>query len=180
MGKPLIVWGDKTDHGGTVIGSSAVSDTHGKQIARVGDAVSCPKRGHNNVVIVTGDSTFILDGQPVAYDGCKTSCGATLISSQAVTTTGDTSGEQSRGSSGSSAPQNAVAASSAPQKQAASQDYDQHFVLLNDQTGEPLEHVKYRIQLEDGRLVEGATDERGKTEKLTASSPINSTIEVLL
>lgn len=83
MTKPFIVIGDKTSHGGVVVGSSTVSDVAGKQIARMGDKVSCPKCGSNT--IATGDSTIIVDGQPVARHGDTTACGATLISSQQTT-----------------------------------------------------------------------------------------------
>ena len=64
-----------------------MSDAAGKLIARVGDQVTCPKRGHGSVTtIATGDPTCVVDGQAVARHGDKTACGATLISSQAVTT----------------------------------------------------------------------------------------------
>lgn len=87
MGRPLIVIGDVTDHGGTVVGASAVSDTHGKRIARVGDLVTCPKKGHGGTTtIVSGDPTFIIDGAAAARHGDKCACGATLVASQAVTT----------------------------------------------------------------------------------------------
>ena len=86
MGRPFIVLGDKTDHGGEVIEASGVSGTHGKGIARVGDKVTCPKRGHGTTVIVTGDPTMIIDGKAAARHGDKTACGAVLISTQAVTT----------------------------------------------------------------------------------------------
>lgn len=79
--------GDKTDHGGVVLSGSATTDVLGKPIARVGDQVSCPKRGHGGTtVIVSGDPTCIIDGQPAARHGDKTACGATLLSSQAQTT----------------------------------------------------------------------------------------------
>lgn len=87
MSKPFIVVGDKTDHGGTVVQGSAMTDAAGKQIARVGDKVTCPKRGHGGTtVIASGDPTCIIDGQAAARHGDKTACGATLLSSQAVTT----------------------------------------------------------------------------------------------
>ena len=76
------------DHGGVVIGSSQTTDTHGKRIARVGDQVTCPKKGHGGTtVIVSGDPTMIIDGQPAARHGDKCACGATLISGQAVSST---------------------------------------------------------------------------------------------
>lgn len=85
--RPLIVVGDKTDHGGEVIQGSAVSDAAGKAIARVGDQVTCPKRGHGGTtVIASGDPTFMIDGQPAARHGDRTACGALLLSSQALST----------------------------------------------------------------------------------------------
>ncbi|HEX5312855.1 PAAR domain-containing protein [Aquabacterium sp.] len=86
MGRPFIVLGDSTDHGGTVIEASGVTDTNGKRIARVGDKVSCPIKYHGNSVIVSGDPTMIIDGKPAARHGDKCSCGATLIAAQAVST----------------------------------------------------------------------------------------------
>ncbi len=86
MGRPFIVLGDKTDHGGEVVEASGVTDTHGKRIARVGDKVTCPKRRHGPTTIVTGDPTMIIDGKPAARHGDKCACGATLIASQAVST----------------------------------------------------------------------------------------------
>lgn len=92
MGRPFIVVGDKTSHGGTVCGAAATTSTGGRQIARVGDPVSCPKDGHGTEVIITGDSTIIIEGKPVARHGDKTSCGATLISSQSATVISNDSG----------------------------------------------------------------------------------------
>ncbi len=89
MGRPFIVLGDQTDHGGVVVGAAGTTDTHGKRIARVGDQVTCPKKGHGTTVIVTGDPTMIIDGQPAARHGDKCACGATLIASQFVSTTSD-------------------------------------------------------------------------------------------
>ena len=87
MSRPFILVGDKTDHGGVVIQGSPSSDVEGKAIARVGDKVSCPKKGHGGTtVIATGDPTCIIDGQAAARHGDKTACGATLISSQATST----------------------------------------------------------------------------------------------
>jgi len=90
MGRPFIVLGDRTDHGGVVVGAAGTTETHGKRIARVGDQVTCPKKGHGGTsVIVTGDPTMIIDGQPAARHGDKCACGATLIASQFVSTTSD-------------------------------------------------------------------------------------------
>jgi len=80
MSKPFIVVGDKIDHGGAVVSSTATTDIDGKPIARVGDKVSCSQ--HGDTVIAAGDPTVVIDGQPVARHGDKTACGATLIAGQ--------------------------------------------------------------------------------------------------
>ena len=84
MTKPFIILGDKTDHGGVVTEAAPTTDAAGIRIARIGDTVTCP--GHGGItVIVSGDPTCIIEGQPAARHGDKTSCGATLLSSQVVT-----------------------------------------------------------------------------------------------
>ncbi|MCY7315345.1 MAG: PAAR domain-containing protein [Rubrivivax sp.] len=85
MGKPFIVLGDKTSHGGVVIEAAPTSDSGGIRIARVGDKVSCRKHS-GTIVITTGDPTCIIEGKPAARHGDMTSCGATLIASQFVST----------------------------------------------------------------------------------------------
>ena len=86
MSKPFILVGDKTSHGGVVVQGSAVSTVDGKPIARVGDRVTCPGRGHGGTtVIVSGDPTCVIDGALAARHGDQTACGATLISSQVNT-----------------------------------------------------------------------------------------------
>lgn len=83
MDKPLIVVGDKTDHGGVVLTGSTTTRIDGKPVACVGDMVSCPKKGHGGTtVIVTGSAGMDVDGRRAARHGDKTACGATLLSSQ--------------------------------------------------------------------------------------------------
>ncbi|MGH8084533.1 MAG: PAAR domain-containing protein [Lysobacter sp.] len=83
MSKPFIVVGDKIDHGGAVVSSTATTDINGLPVARINDKVVCSL--HGDTVIVSGDPTTIIDGQPVARHGDKTACGATLIASQTQT-----------------------------------------------------------------------------------------------
>lgn len=87
MGRSFILLGDKTDHGGTVITASGHAQTGGRNIACVGDKVKCP-RHKDDETIVTGDASLLIDGKPVAREGDKTSCGATLIATQSSTLVG--------------------------------------------------------------------------------------------
>ncbi len=185
MGRPFIVIGDQTDHGGVVVGASGTTDTHGKRIARVGDQVTCPKKGHGTTVIVSGDPTMIIDGMPAARHGDKCACGATLISSQFVSTTSD---------GGASNPQAASAAQAASATHLAQHstprmevdetsglfvlNHDQFFVLTDELTGEPLSHWKYRLTCGD-KTVEGITDDSGQTQKIAAKEKSDVKIELL-
>lgn len=84
MGKPFIVLDDKASNKGRVIEASNMT-SNGKRIARVGDRVSC----HRDCRIATGDLNTIIDGKAAARHGDKTTCGATLISSQMTSSTGE-------------------------------------------------------------------------------------------
>ncbi|QIF93429.1 PAAR domain-containing protein [Proteus vulgaris] len=79
--KGIIRIGDKNSSGGCVLSGSSGMLFNGIGVARLGDAVYCPKKGHDNVVIAQGNPTFLDNNIPVAFDGYKCSCGCTLISS---------------------------------------------------------------------------------------------------
>lgn len=75
----VIRLGDPTSHGGKVISVAASHFTVERiAVACVGDSCSCPIPGHGICKIVEGDPGHTVDGQAVAYDGHKTSCGAEL------------------------------------------------------------------------------------------------------
>ncbi|MES3023303.1 MAG: PAAR domain-containing protein [Pseudomonadota bacterium] len=82
MPKNVIRLNDPTSHGGKV---ASVTATHftvgGIAIARLGDKCTCPL--HGDGTIIEGDTRHTVDGIPVAYEGHKTSCGATLTSTVA-------------------------------------------------------------------------------------------------
>jgi uncharacterized Zn-binding protein involved in type VI secretion len=171
----LIVVGDQTSHGGVVIEGSPVTDTHGKLIARIGDRVTCPRRGHGQTtVIVTGDPTFLIDGKAAARHGDKTACGATLISSQVVTTD-DPGGGTNNTESGK---QVAVAALTGMLGSPGAFRYDQHFLVQDERTGKPLSNVPYKLTLETGQEIKGVTDQNGLTETVGADSELIAHLEV--
>ena len=71
---------DPTSHGGKVISAASSSKVMGLAVARKGDKCLCPMRGHEVCVIAEGDPKVLIDGVPVAFEGHKTTCGATLMS----------------------------------------------------------------------------------------------------
>jgi uncharacterized Zn-binding protein involved in type VI secretion len=173
--KPFIVLGDQTDHGGVVIEASMVSDTHGNGIARVGDQVTCPQRGHGTTVIVSGDPTMVIDGKPAARHGDKTACGATLISSQFVSTVSDGSGAKAgvQSSGGAQTRSNGLLTGLLSPAHA----YDLHFLVKDEATGQPAPGLPYKLTLEDGTTVTGRTDANGLTDKISSPTPQLATIE---
>ena len=78
----VIRLGDQTSHGGKVL---SVRATHfkvgGIPVACVDDPCSCPISGHTDCTIASGSAVHKIDGKAVAFEGDKTSCGATLIAS---------------------------------------------------------------------------------------------------
>ncbi|AUI90492.1 PAAR domain-containing protein [Xanthomonas oryzae pv. oryzae] len=75
-----VVVGDPTSGGGQVITGSRETDVDGLPVARVGDRATCRK--HKGVfAIVDGDSSIIIEGQPVALDGAYLACGC-IVSTQ--------------------------------------------------------------------------------------------------
>jgi uncharacterized Zn-binding protein involved in type VI secretion len=79
--KNVIRLGDPTSHGGKVADVTAKHFTVGGiAVACVGDKCLCPIKGHDNCTIAEGNAHHIINGVAVAYDGHKTTCGATLIS----------------------------------------------------------------------------------------------------
>lgn len=175
---PMIVIGDKTTHGGTVVGGATTVSTHAKIIARAGDLVTCPTCG--STTIATGDNTMIIMGQPVARHGDKTACGATLISSQSVTTTGPGGNGGTERSVPTSVAAVAVAAAAgvavAEGSSAKPREPSSHavgFRLIDEETGMPLARQPIRL-LVDGVATDATTDEEGCIQAVyTGNAPQN-------
>lgn len=82
--RKIIRLGDSTTHGGKVVSCKAEHfQVNGRPAACVGDKCMCPIHGHGICTIIEGDARHTIDGRPVAYEGHKTSCGATLLASDA-------------------------------------------------------------------------------------------------
>ena len=78
MTKQLAVLGDATNYGGRIITASGQGYCGMDGVALLGDLVSCPKCSCTGRII-EGANDFIIDGKPVAYDGCIVACKCTPI-----------------------------------------------------------------------------------------------------
>lgn len=169
MGQLIIVLGDKTNHGGTVITAGATADTNGFPWARQGDMVSCPKC-KGVFPIAQGDPNFISDGAPIAYHGCKVACGATLIGGkQGITTTVPHSGA-APGSSGADNNRFGLISSTmaaAYEDEPVGHDgqrFKGRFQVLDRTTGEPVAATSVRVRSTGGQYLTGQTDTEGYTQ----------------
>jgi uncharacterized Zn-binding protein involved in type VI secretion len=77
--KNLIYVDDDTSHGGKVLTGSNRIKVGGRRAARVGDRVSCPEHGENDVI--EGSSSMKDGGIRLARDGDRARCGCVLIAS---------------------------------------------------------------------------------------------------
>lgn len=162
--RPIIRYGDRTTHGGTVVSADPTYTIYGKNVARVGDLVVCP-RCKGSFPIVSGAPT-VWSGQNVARQDDMTACGAKLIASQSTATIDD-------GSEGSAS----WAAAPEPLTQFADStfaDDEVHairFQALDPETGEPAPKCVYILTRENGAQHGGITDREGFTEIVETARP---------
>ena len=78
MTKQVAVLGDATNYGGRIITASGNGYCGMDGVALLGDLVSCPKC-RSTGRIIEGANNFIIDGKPVAYDGCIVACKCTPV-----------------------------------------------------------------------------------------------------
>ena len=132
----------------------------GIPVARMGDRCTCPKKGHNNCVIVEGDPNMVIDGVPVALEGHKLSCGAVLISS--MPNMGRVDDGMGAVISSQSTKNSVATNSSAAFNMFEPNPYDEQVDLSDDfAPGLP-----YFIQVEDGRTFSGRVDRDGKLPRI--------------
>ncbi len=85
MKMSVIVLGDPLSGGGNVVDTEQkFVKANGLFIATVGDKVSCSIPFHGAGVIVEGFEKVKINKKPIAYEGCKVSCGCVLIAQHAL------------------------------------------------------------------------------------------------
>lgn len=57
--------------------------------------------------------------------------------------------------------------------------YDEAFILMDEDTKEPLANLRYRIKKADGSIEEGITDENGQTHITTGTAAEAAYIEII-
>jgi uncharacterized Zn-binding protein involved in type VI secretion len=169
MGQLIIVLGDITDHGGTVITAGTMTDTNGFPWARQGDMVACPKC-KGVFPIAQGDANFIVDGAPVAYHGCKVACGATLIGGkQGITSMVPVSGAAPGGADDDADRFGVISSAMAAAYEdkpvdPEGQRFKGRFQVLDRISGQPAAPTNVRVRSTEGQYITGQTDSDGYTQ----------------
>lgn len=161
----FIVLGDKTSHGGKVIECTSNRSIHGLKVARVGDIVWCPRCKRPTRILTSRFPQVKDNGVPCAFDMDVTDCGALLYSRH-----NDHAGYGSKSASANGA-RPARAASRDSNDSASAQE---HFVLRAGDTGKELAGVKYTLTAGDGRVIQGETDEHGRTGVVWTDTPADT------
>lgn len=167
--KAIIRIGDKTSHGGTVLEGLQFFLILGKSAAGVGHRVHCPTCSGPQVIVEGAANATMMEIQ-IAVDGMKTSCGATLIASQSTDTI-----DVGSGGGTTALPANvgaAAAGAGAPHAAAVNEaGFDDHYVLVDADSGAVLARTEYAIVRASGAIEHGVSDGEGKTH------PLSSTVE---
>lgn len=162
--RPIIRYGDRTTHGGTVVSADPTYNIDGKNAARVGDKVVCP-RCKGTFPIVTG-APDVWSGQNIARQDDITACGAKLIASQSTATIDDGS-EVSASVAAAPTPLSQIVGSTHGDDEA----YAIRFQALDPETGAPAPKCVYILTRENGTQHGGLTDREGFTEIIETARP---------
>lgn len=162
--RPIIRYGDRTTHGGTVVSADPTYSIYGKNVARVGDLVECP-RCKGSFPIVSGAPT-VQSGKSIARQDDVTKCGAKLIASQGTATIDD-------GSKGSAslAATPVLMSDRINAVQSSNQIHAIRFQAINPETGAPQPDCVYILTRETGAQHGGITDQEGFTEIIETRKP---------
>ena len=166
---PLMIrQGDTTSHGGTVLEGFPFYTVEGRAVAAMGHKVACPLC-KGVFPIAQGNPAHTFNNVPLAYEGMKTACGASLIASQASTTHTSPTGSVAR-----------VAEQQIPDNPLGNQTEDKvvQFVIRHHETQEPLEGVPYSIKLSTGATETGHSNAEGLTRKLVVNKTVQAELIV--
>lgn len=166
----MIVVGDKTSHGGVVISGSTTTEIDGRKVARTGDKVTCPRKGHGGISrIVSGDASCLIDGEPVARQGDRTACGAILFSSQtlaAVDVNADNGQEIDAGGLESDSGDNAPLSAATHESGA----FDEQVELTPSSDATPEVGLPWFVKTADGRTFKGRLNDTRRLPRIVTST----------
>jgi len=146
----------------------------GKPAARLGDKINCPQKGHRTNPIKTGSPDVFFNGMPAVRVGDKTACGDTitegcssvLINGKPAAFLGCSTAHGGIIINGSS---NIFIGDEHGTTKVEAGKHDQH-LIFEDQDGQLLDNIPYRLTDPRGEVFEGMTGADGKTTIIEGNS----------
>ncbi|WP_198420944.1 PAAR domain-containing protein [Massilia atriviolacea] len=168
MRRYTITLGARTSAGGRVVSASGSGCINGVPIALEGDLVACPAcKATGRILCVGPRIPEMSDGKHVALENDLCTCRCVpppklltvqIMRSQVLKDTG-----RALSNSDSIASHAARAAANGP-------SFNERFVLLDEETGDPLVHKEYAVVRASGQLEFGTSDRNGYTHLLSTTA----------
>ena len=153
----------------------------GKPAARLSDPTACPIPGHGTNPIAAGSPDVLFDSLPAARMGDPSACGGAmagaviptvLINGKPAAVVGSVGSHGNVVVSGSGTvligASGGGAAFTAPAPLVMAGVFNEHFIIRDTVSGVPVAGRAYRLETESGKVINGVTDESGKTQLIAA------------
>ena len=168
MSKPIAVLGDVTNYGGRIITASGNGYCGIDGVALLGDLASCPKCKSIGRII-EGASNFIIDGKPVAYDGCIVVCKCTPVGGHRIIALKSTVYINISNNSLSNSSQS----NSIINKQEIHQKIADNWIGFQIDSNKDYSGLNFIVTLNNGQLLKGTFDQNNKA-RLTIDTQCDS------
>ena len=168
MSKQVAILGDATNYGGRIITASGQGYSDGAQIALLGDLVSCP-RCSSTGRIIEGANDFVIDGKPVAYDGCIIACKCTPVGGHRIIALKSTMYINISNNSLSNLSQ----PNSIINKQEINQKIADNWIGFQIDSNKDYSGLNFIVTLNNGQLLKGTFDQNNKA-RLTIDTQCDS------
>ena len=153
---PVVRFGDSTTTGGRVLAFKANIHDNGKKLALHGEHATCGNCKGSWPMFGTGKG-MSDHGTPVVINGDRVSCpcgkNRVIASPDAKCFLHKTTDAER------------LAVGAPPREAVQAVTYDEQFTVL-DEARRPIANVRYRIVVDDGRVITGTTNANGKTERV--------------
>jgi uncharacterized Zn-binding protein involved in type VI secretion len=172
MKRHTITLGASTTAGGKVISASSNGSINGVPIALEDDVIFCPACNSEGRIVSAGPRIpEMWNDKNVALENdlcvCDCSVPPRLVPNQSLR-------YQVIGESEAATSQTAVTSEDGGPPAGATTLFDDRYVLIDDETGEPLIRTEYALMRESGEVEFGTTDSQGHTHLFAAAAQAES------
>ncbi|MBI0032154.1 PAAR domain-containing protein [Gilliamella sp. B14384G15] len=168
MIQQIAVLGDVTNYGGRIITASGNGYCGIDGIALLGDLASCPKC-RSTGRIIEGANDFVIDGKPVAYDGCIIACKCTPVGGHRIIALKSTVYINISNNSLSNSSQS----NSIINKQEINQKIADNWIGFQIDSNKDYSGLNFIVTLNNGQLLKGTFDQNNKA-RLTIDTQCDS------